>query len=509
MPIDRVLIANRGEIALRVVRACRDLGVTSIAVFSDADRTALYVRAADEAYPLGGLTPAESYLRADRIVELAQQVRADAVHPGYGFLSENAAFAKAVTDAGLTFIGPAAETIDLLGHKARARETVQSAGVPIVPGTPIMPAVDQAVAAAEGIGYPVMVKAVAGGGGRGIRVVNSPDELRAAFPVAQSEAQEAFGDGSVYLEKYLHPVRHVEAQIMCDAHGNVVCLGERECSIQRRHQKLLEEAPSPVVTPAIRARIIEAASAAARVTNYVGAGTVEFVMDGRGDFYFLEVNTRIQVEHGITEMITGRDLVRDQLRVARGEQLGYSQADIELRGCAVECRIVAEDPYAGFVPSLGTVEAVAEPSGSWIRVDSGLYPGLEVTPYYDSLLAKVMTWGATRAEAVERMRRALEQYVILGVQTNLPFQLALLHDPAFLAAQVDTDFAEGLVARMQESTPDRERVAAIAAALLAHQAAKSGIGGPHPVVNAEPALSPWAATVRPGGAQGGWRTFGR
>ncbi len=507
MPIQRVLIANRGEIALRVVRACRDLGFTSIAVFSDADRTALYVRLADEAYGIGGLTPAESYLDAARIIETAQRVKADAIHPGYGFLSENAGFAAAVVAAGLVFIGPAAETIELLGNKSRARAVMQEAGVPIVPGTGVLASLDEAVQAAAGIGYPVMVKATAGGGGRGIRVVHSEDELRSAVPVAQSEALQAFGDGSVYIEKYLHPVRHIEAQVMADQHGTVVSLGERECSIQRRHQKLLEEAPSSAVTPDIRQRLIEASVAAARATNYVGAGTVEFVMDEHGDFYFLEVNTRIQVEHGITELITGRDLVKDQLRVANGEPLGYGQQDIEWRGWAMECRVVAEDPYAGFVPSLGVITAVHEPSGSGIRVDSSLYRGLEVTPYYDSLLSKVLTWGATRDEAIVRMRRALAEYAVMGVQTNLPFHLELLKDANFLAGKADTDLAEALAARMQESAPERERVAAVAAALLAHAAAKAPVQA-HPGTQASAGTSPWVAGYRPG-AQMTWHGRGR
>ena len=509
MPLKRILIANRGEIALRVVRACRDLGLTSIAVFSDADRTAKYVRLADEAYPIGGLTPAESYLRVDALLRVARDAKADAVHPGYGFLSENAAFARAVTEAGFTFIGPTADTIDLLGHKSRAREVMEAAGVPIVPGSPILANVDEALAAAERIGYPVMVKAVAGGGGRGIRVVHNAGDLSAAVPVAQSEAQQAFGDGNVYLEKYLNPVRHVEAQIMADTHGNVVSLGERECSIQRRHQKLLEEAPSPAVDTTIRERIISAATAAAKATNYVGAGTVEFVMDDAGNFYFLEVNTRIQVEHGVTELVTGRDLVRDQLLVAMGEPLPYRQQDIELRGWAMECRIVAEDPYAGFVPSLGTIDAVSEPSGSWVRVDSSVFEGMEVTPYYDSLLAKVLTWGATRQEAIDRMLRALDEYVIMGVQTNLPFHMELLRNPAFLAGAVNTDLAASIADNMHEATAQREHIAAIAAALLAYTTSKQGVTAPAVGRSGEPTVSSWAAAYRPGGSTGGWRSGGR
>ncbi|HET9492800.1 MAG TPA: acetyl-CoA carboxylase biotin carboxylase subunit, partial [Chloroflexia bacterium] len=420
--ISKVLVANRGEIALRIVRACAEVGIESVAVYSDADRTSLHVREADEAYRIGPPPAAESYLVMDRLIEVARKSGADAVHPGYGFLAENDAFAQAVIDAGLIWIGPSPAAMRLLGDKLAARRVAQEAGVPTVPGSDVSisnPA--QAMAAVKRIGYPIMIKAAAGGGGKGMRLVRSPDELESALRTAQSEAQSSFGSGTVYFEKYLETVRHVEIQLLGDRYGNIVHLGERECSIQRRHQKLIEESPSVALDNELRSRMGAVAVAAAQAAGYTSAGTVEFLLDPEGNFYFLEVNTRLQVEHPVTELVTGIDLVLEQFRVAAGRPLRMKQHDITIRGHAIECRIAAEDPFNNFVPSLGMIAELSEPGGPGVRVDSSLYRGAKVSVYYDPMVAKLIVWAPTRAHAILRMRRALQEYRIVGVQTNIPF----------------------------------------------------------------------------------------
>jgi acetyl-CoA carboxylase, biotin carboxylase subunit len=468
----KILIANRGEIALRVVRACAEAGIESVAVFSEADRTSLHVRAADEAYPLGPPPSAESYLQGDRIIETALASGADAIHPGYGFLAENAAFAEKVLAAGLTWIGPPPNAMRLLGDKLTARKTVQAAGVPVVPGMDV--ALDDPALAAEAaatVGYPVLIKASAGGGGKGMRIVKSPEELASALRSAQSEATSSFGKGTIYLERYLEGVRHVEIQIMADEHGNVVHLGERECSIQRRYQKLIEEAPSVAVDADLRERMGAVAVAAARAAGYTSAGTVEFLLDKYRNFYFLEVNTRLQVEHPVTEMVTGLDLVLEQFRIASGRPMKFKQDEVRLSGHAIECRIAAEDPFNKFAPSLGNITAMAEPGGPGVRVDSSIYRGGRVSIYYDPMLAKLIVWAPTRAHAILRMRRALKEYRVVGIQTNIPFHLGVMQSIDFQRGRIDTGFVErflGNSGRMQaEDTTQVADVAAMTAALVA------------------------------------------
>jgi acetyl-CoA carboxylase biotin carboxylase subunit len=465
----KILIANRGEIALRIVRACAEVGIQSVAVYSEADRTSLHVRAADEAYCIGPAPSSESYLRIEKIIETAQQSGADAVHPGYGFLAENAAFADAVIDAGLTWIGPPPNAMRTLGDKLAARKLAQAAGVPVVPGTDVeMDRFDQAAEAADQIGYPILVKASAGGGGKGMRVVRSKDDLEAALRTARGEAQSAFGSSVVYLEKYLEKVRHVEIQLMGDQHGNVVHLGERECSIQRRHQKLIEEAPSVAVDADLRQRMGEVAVAAAKACGYYSAGTVEFLLDRAKNFYFLEVNTRLQVEHPVTEMVTGLDLVIEQIRVAAGRPLSIKQKDVHIRGHAIECRIVAEDPFNRFMPALGEITTIAEPSGPGVRVDSSIYRGGRVPIYYDPMLAKLIVWAPTRAHAILRMRRALEEYRIVGVHTVVPFHIQVMNSMAFQRGNLDTNFVPEFLEEgfQHDGRDEAARVAAMVAALV-------------------------------------------
>jgi acetyl-CoA carboxylase biotin carboxylase subunit len=467
--IRKILIANRGEIALRVVRACAEVGIQSVAVFSEADRTSLHVRAADEAYCIGPPPSSESYLRIDKIIETAKECQADAVHPGYGFLAENAMFADAVIEAGLRWIGPPPSAMRTLGDKLAARKLAQAAGVPVVPGTDVeMDRFDQAAIAAEKIGYPLLVKASAGGGGKGMRVVRGKDDLEAALRTARSEAQSAFGSSVVYLEKYLEKVRHVEIQLIGDQHGNVIHLGERECSIQRRHQKLIEEAPSVAVDADLRHRMGEVAVAAAKACGYYSAGTVEFLLDRAKNFYFLEVNTRLQVEHPVTEMVTGLDLVIEQIRIAAGRPLSIKQKDVHIRGHAIECRIVAEDPFNRFMPALGEITTIAEPSGPGVRVDSSIYRGGRVPIYYDPMLAKLIVWAPTRAHAILRMRRALEEYRIVGVHTVVPFHIQVMNSMAFQRGNLDTNFVpEFLEAGFEhEGRDEAAHVAAMVAALV-------------------------------------------
>lgn len=505
MPNFKVLIANRGEIALRIVRACHDLGLRSVAVYSDADREALHVRYADEAYHLGPAPAAESYLNIARIISTAKEAGATAVHPGYGFLSENAPFAQACEDAGLCFIGPTPETIRLLGDKVQARRAMQAAGIPVVPGSPTTLSPLEAIAMANQVGYPVLIKAAGGGGGRGIRVVEIPDELESALSLAAGEALQAFGNGAVYLEKLLSPVRHVELQIVADGQGTIAILGERECSVQRRHQKLIEEAPSTAVDPALRQRLEEATRAAARASNYRGVGTVEFLLNEEGQFYFLEVNTRLQVEHPVTELVTGTDLVRDQLLIAMGHPLPYENGRRpSLQGWAIECRITAEDPYSDFLPTVGRLRALHEPSGPGVRVDSSLYLGQEITTYYDSLLAKVITWGPDRETAIERMRRALQEYTIVGVKTTIPFHLFALADPDFRAGRLSTDFLGQKALQLQEAGRHQKVLAALGAAVLAHQVQR-GTSPRKPPLQGSP-INPWVSATRPSKDAGpSWR----
>jgi acetyl-CoA carboxylase, biotin carboxylase subunit len=471
---NKVLIANRGEIAVRVIRACRELGIQTVAVYSEADRQALHVRYADEAYLLGAAPSRESYLRGDRIIEIAQKSGAWAIHPGYGFLAERADFAQACLDAGLAFIGPKPSAISAMGDKAMARNTVSAAGVPVVPGTEGEGGLrdEDLLELGPKIGFPLLIKATAGGGGKGMREVHDPQEMPALIHAARREAEAAFGDGKVYLEKLVEGARHIEFQVLADLHGNVIHLGERECSLQRRHQKLLEESPSPFVgdDEDLRQRMGDVAVRAARAVDYANAGTIEFLVDKDKNYYFLEMNTRLQVEHPVTEMVTGVDIVKEQIRIARGRQMRYAQEDLRLNGWAIECRINAEDPYNNFLPSTGHITHCLIPTGPGVRVDTGVYPGFEISPYYDSLISKLIVWGETRAEAILRMRRALEEYKIVGVRTNIPFHQNLMDSHRFMGGQFDTRFVEERFSmEAAEGKDPQPQIAAIIATLVAHQ----------------------------------------
>ena len=465
----KLLIANRGEIAVRVIRACREMGISPIAVYSDVDALALHVRMADAAYPIGPAPAAESYLRIDKILEAARQSGAEAVHPGYGFLAENAEFAQACIDAGLVFVGPPPKAMRDLGLKTEARKLMSAAGVPVVPGTlePLKD-IDEVRRAADEVGFPVALKAVAGGGGKGLRMVAEPAQLEASFRQAMSEAGAAFGDASVYLERAIQRPRHVEVQILADQHGECVWLGERDCSIQRRHQKVLEESPSPAVGPELRAQMGEVAVRAAKAAGYTNAGTVEFLLAPDGSFYFLEVNARLQVEHPVTEEVTGIDLVREQIRIACGEPLGYDQSAIQRRGYALECRIYAEDPVAGFVPSVGRLIGYRPPAGPGVRVDSGVEEEASISVYYDPMIAKLIVHAADRQQGMERMARALREFLILGVKTSIPLHRWLVAHPDVRAGNVDTDWLERewSPAHTDELAGAEAETAAIAAALL-------------------------------------------
>ena len=466
----KVLIANRGEIAVRVARACREMGIASVAVFSEADRAALHVRMADEALPIGPAPSRESYLRIDHVLDAARSSGADAIHPGYGFLAENADFARACEEAGIAFIGPRSGTIALLGEKTSARREAVAAGIPVVPGTFEPVAGDrEAAQAAERIGYPVMLKAAAGGGGRGLRLVASPVELLPALARARSEARGAFGDDRLYFEKALGRPRHVEIQILADHHGNAVHLFERECSIQRRHQKVIEESPSPLLTPTLRRRMGDLALALVRRTGYVNAGTLEFLVDADLQPYFLEMNTRLQVEHPVTEMVTGLDLVKLQIRIAQGEALPMRQKDVVQRGHAIECRVYAEDPDAGFLPSPGRITALRVPGGPGVRDDSGVSEGAEVQVHYDPLVSKLVVWAESREEAIRRMRRAVSEYRILGIRTTLPFFERVLDHPAFVAGDVDTSFVDTVLAAGNSRPSSAIEIAVMAAAITAFE----------------------------------------
>ncbi len=443
MPIGKLLIANRGEIALRILRSCRELGIPTVAVHSTVDRHALHVQLADEAVCVGEASSSRSYLNIPNILAAATSRGADAIHPGYGFLAENDRFAEICHDHGITFVGPSPEAIRAMGDKSTARATMDRVGVPTIPGSEgLLASAAEAAAVAAGMGYPVMIKATAGGGGRGMRLVPSADQLPALFRAAQGEAEAAFGNPGLYMEKFIDRPRHVEVQVLADRHGNVVHLGERDCSIQRRHQKLLEEAPSPGLAPELRQRMGEAAVAAARSIGYEGAGTVEFLLDRQGNFYFMEMNTRIQVEHPVTEMVTGIDLIAEQLRIAGGEPVSVTQDRIQLRGHAIECRINAEDPANNFRPAPGRITGWLPPGGPGVRVDSHVYTGYEIPPFYDSLIGKLIVWGVDREAALRRMRRALSECAVTGIPTTIDFHLALLDRPEFQAADVHTKFVE-------------------------------------------------------------------
>jgi acetyl-CoA carboxylase biotin carboxylase subunit len=469
----KVLIANRGEIAVRVIRACHELGLETVAVYSEADRASLHVRYATEAYLLGPPSARESYLRGDRIVEIAKRVDADAIHPGYGFLAERDDFALRVEEAGIKFIGPRASAIAAMGDKAVARATVTAAGIPVVPGTEGEGDLrdEDLIGLAPQIGLPLLIKATAGGGGKGMREVKKMEDMPRLLRAARREAEASFGDGNVYLEKLIPKARHVELQILADSHGNVIHLGERECSLQRRHQKLLEESPSPIMDPELRARMGAVACKVARAVDYLNAGTIEFLLDEDRNFFFLEMNTRLQVEHPVTEMVTGVDIVKEQIRIARGRKLRYSQEDITLNGSAIECRINAEDPYNNFIPSTGEVTQIILPTGPGVRVDTGVFSGFEISPYYDALISKLICWGETRGEAILRMRRALEEYRVLGVNTNIPFHQNIMDSHRFIAGQYDTRFVEDRFSmdEMEEGKETLPHIAAIMATLVAHR----------------------------------------
>jgi acetyl-CoA carboxylase biotin carboxylase subunit len=472
---NKVLIANRGEIAVRIIRACRELGMQTVAVFSEADRRALHVRLADEAYYLGPAPSRESYLRADKIIALAKQSKAGGIHPGYGFLAERADFAQACLDEGIAFIGPKPSSIAAMGDKAVARATVASSGVPVIPGTEGEGSLgdEDLLALATSIGFPLLIKATAGGGGKGMREVDSIEEMPALLHAARREAEASFGDSNVYLEKLVEGARHIEFQILADTQGNVIHLGERECSLQRRHQKLLEEAPSLFIgdDETLRQRMGAVAVRAAQAVDYINAGTIEFLVEKDKNFYFLEMNTRLQVEHPITEIVTGFDIVKEQIRIARGRPLRQTQADIQMSGWAIECRINAEDPYNNFLPSTGRISHMILPTGPGVRVDTGVYPGFEISPFYDALISKLIVSGVTRGEAILRMRRALEEYRITGVRTNIPFHQRIMNSHRFMGGQYDTRFVEERFSMeaAQEGKETLPEIAAILATLVAHQ----------------------------------------
>ena len=491
----KVLIANRGEIAVRVMRACREMGIATVAVYSDVDRKALHVRYADEAYHIGPAPSPESYLRIDRMMDVARRSGAEAIHPGYGFLAENPEFAHACESAGIVFVGPPVAAMELMGSKTASRRALMEAGLPVVPGMDRnLESFDEVARVAREIGFPLMLKASAGGGGKGLRLVNAPAELESSYRNARLEAQNAFNDSSVYIEKYIERPRHVEIQILGDRYGNLIHLGERECSLQRRHQKVMEECPSPLLDPAQRQRMGETAVRIGKLAGYVNAGTVEFLVDQQRNFFFLEMNTRLQVEHPVTEMVVGIDLVMEQLRIAAGERLRWQQEDVEMRGAAIECRIYAEDPANNFFPCPGTIHRLQAPWGPGVRSDSGVYEGWRVPLEYDPLLAKLIVWGSDRAEAVARTRRALDEYEVFGIETTLPFFRRVVEHPDFLAGRIDSGFidralADGILSE-DVAAPEMERVALLAAAL---DAGNNGPGRP----------------AAPSGRASAWKSAGR
>jgi acetyl-CoA carboxylase, biotin carboxylase subunit len=500
---NKVLIANRGEIAVRVIRACRELGIRTVAIYSDVDRTSLHVAQADEAYLVGPAPARDSYLRIDRVLQAARRSGAEAIHPGYGFLSENAGFARACAQSNIKFIGPPPSAMELMGSKTRARQAMQAAGVPCVPGSTKGLSFLEAEALAAKIGFPVMIKAAAGGGGKGMRLVRTSGELQSAYQTAQSEALRSFNDSEIYLEKLIEDPRHIEIQVLGDEHGNVVYLGERECSVQRRHQKVIEEAPSAFVDEDLRHRMGSVAVEAARSAGYTNAGTVEFLVDAERSFYFLEMNTRLQVEHPVTEMVTGLDLVHLQLRIASSEKLALAQGDVSLRGHAIECRIYAEDPENNFFPSPGRITQLERPSGPGIREDGGVYEGWTVPMDYDPMLSKLIAYGPDRAAAISRMRRALDEYFVGGIKTNLGLFRRILENPEFVAARIDTGFLDRLLAgpAAPRTSDGLAEIAALSAALFAAIPTPSGAGKNGGAEAAKGGLSAWQRAARSEGAE--------
>ncbi len=505
----KVLVANRGEIAIRVLRACEERGIATVAVFSEADRSALHVRYANEAYCIGPAPSRESYLRMDRIIDVARKAGVDAIHPGYGFLSERAEFAAACAEAGITFIGPSPEAIEAMGDKITARETVRRRGVPLVPGSERGLRDEGLVAAAREIGFPIMIKAAAGGGGKGMRAVHDQGALVAAIGAARREAMAAFGNDEVYLEKLIANARHVEIQVLADSHGTTLSLNERECSIQRRHQKLIEEAPSVAVDEKLRKEMGQVAVAAAEAVGYVNAGTIEFLFDSKDNsYYFLEMNTRLQVEHPITELVTGIDIVKEQIAIAAGRKLRYKQADIIPNGWAIECRITAEDPYNNFMPSSGVVSYLKEPTGPGVRVESSLYEGMEISLFYDPMIAKLVVWGETRAEAILRMRRALNEYRIGGIRTSIPFHQEIMESTEFMWGTFDTGFlSRRRVGGMRPHLGEEEQLAAVVAAMLAHEEGRQAtmhVGQADNGGKGEPVVGLWKQAGRMRAQRGRW-----
>ena len=471
MMFNKILIANRGEIAVRIIRACRELGVKTVAVYSDADRRSLHVAMADEAYNIGPPAPGESYLVIEKIIDVIKLSGAEAVHPGYGFLSENHTFAEMCEKEGIIFIGPSSEAIRLMGDKVTARRIAQEANVPIAPGSEGAASDVEAGVIAKRVGYPVMIKASAGGGGKGMRLVRKEEDFKSSLRMARSEARSAFGDDSVYIEKFIERPRHVEIQVIGDSYGRILHLFERECSIQRRHQKVIEEAPSPAIGDETRRKMGEVAVRIAKAVSYRGAGTVEYILDQNGNFYFLEMNTRVQVEHPVTEMITGFDIVKWMIRIAAGEKLSFSQDDLSIKGHAIECRVYAEDPEKNFLPSPGKLEYLRTPSGPGVRDDSSIYNGYEVTTFYDPMLSKLIVWGGTRQEAIKRMATALCEYIVLGVKTNIGFLRRIMENEEFIRGEIDTGFIERHPELLPPSLGDIEP-ALIAAALAMRNSTK-------------------------------------
>jgi len=496
----KVLIANRGEIAVRLIRACKELGIPSVAIYSEADRNALHVKCADEAYCVGPPPSAESYLVMDRIIEVAKAAGVDAIHPGYGFLAENPVFAQMCDDNSITFVGPSPSAIEMMGHKTIARKTMIEADVPVVPGTELIADDDELARRALEIGLPVMIKAAAGGGGKGMRVVADSKEMQGSIRAARSEARSSFGDDAVYVEKYVEDPRHIEFQVLADRHGNVIHLFERECSIQRRHQKVIEEAPSMALDEELRQRMGKAAVDAARAAGYWSAGTVEFLVDKHRNFYFLEMNTRLQVEHPVTEMITGIDIAKEMFRIASGEKLSMNQSEVRMNGWALECRVYAEDPYNNFLPSPGRILALRVPSGPGVRDDSGVYAGYEVPLFYDPMISKLCTWGRDRKEAVDRMKRALGEYIVKGIKTTIPFHLKVMENDAFLAGNITTGFiGDTFVLEADAENVELRDVAMVAAALQTARRKRETVA---PDVSAGIHDDPWKA----GGRRSRWLT---
>jgi acetyl-CoA carboxylase biotin carboxylase subunit len=507
----KILIANRGEIAVRVMRACREMGIRAVAIYSDVDREALHVRMADEAYPCGPPAARESYLRMERVIEIARRAGADAIHPGYGFLAENGEFADLCAEAGIVFIGPPGEVMRAMGDKVRARQRMQEAGVPIVPGTTRALSDAEAIEFAAAVGFPVMVKACAGGGGKGMRLVTRASEMEKALQRARGEARASFGDDSLYVEKFVEQPRHIEIQLLADRHGSAVHLFERECSVQRRHQKVIEEAPANGVGPELRERMGRAAVAAARAVGYVGAGTCEFLVDKNDEFYFLEMNTRVQVEHAITEAVTGVDIVKAMIRAAAGEPLGIAQESLAIHGHAIEARIYAEDAEANFAPSPGRIVVYRPPAGIGVRVDSGVYQGATVTVFYDPMVAKLIAWGQDRPEAIDRLRRALSEFVVKGIKTSIPFHQKLLRHPVFLAGRYDTGFIEQHMAGGKGGPEDpagveeARRVAFLLAAIAAYRRDKERAARAASHSGAPRGSDPWKEFGRRRQMRGGLR----